>query len=164
MTQLARLALVMGASGHDSGVIGMNLSAALAVAASLRRCGIQMRQNAAYVCKEIEALSVDPKLAMEIRNVWAGLDEEGAVTINEAHELGEHVHAGASEQQLIAIAQRITGNVREELMNLHTLVTRLDEIAKGDRRSVLYILVAESAVNILKEFNRAQEAIGHIAE
>ena len=118
-------------------------------------CAHAMLENATYIEKELGSLDIPESIRVAIREVCSGLN---GTKHDVVHELGEVDDLlGTSKSEVIPDrVRRIMAWLSEDVSKLHELVTSLDALTKEDKRiGIAYLLVAESATNILHRFTEA---------
>ena len=121
-------------------------------------CAHAMLENATYIEKELGSLDISESLRVAIREVCSGLN---GTKHDVVHELGEIADLlGSLKSEVVPDrVSRIMAWLSEDVSKLHALVKSLDALAKEDKRiGVAYLLVAESATNILHRFTEAGDA------
>lgn len=117
-------------------------------------CAHELFANASYVSDELPSLGLEPLNAEAIAEVCSSLIGTKHDVISELHELDE-LSATPDAEAVQRRVERIHRWLGEELPKLHELVTSL-ELASKSRPEIgsAYILVAESAVNVLRSFGK----------
>jgi len=117
-------------------------------------CAQEMLSNASYVNGELSSLGLTPVYVQSIGEVCSSLIGTKHDVISELHELEEFSAEPASEvvQRRVERVHRWLG---EELPKLDNLVKSLESASQTKPEiGSAYVLVAESAVNILRSFSK----------
>jgi hypothetical protein len=150
--------------GDDDQVEGdSNISPEVAEAltefsAKAHACAMQMLENAAYIEQELPKIEITEEGRRQILEVCSALVGTKHDVITELSDLADlDLWPGADEIQ--NRVKRIMGWSAEELPKLHGLVQTLQVGSSQDRGSGLaFLLVAESATNVLKAFSEMSDA------
>ena len=128
-----------------------------------RECAVQMLYNALYIQKEL------PKVVMsdELRQRTAGLCSTLIGTkhdlITEIFELDERMESDASDAEVLRRIDRVVRWAEEDALEMHGVVMALDAEEQTDlTKAGAYLLVAESAVNILRPLNNMREVAAQL--
>jgi len=121
-------------------------------------CAMQMLQNAAYIEQELPKIEIAEESRRQILEVCSALVGTKHDVITELSDLADlDLWSGAEEIQ--NRVKRIMGWSAEELPKLHGLVQTLQAGSSQDRGNGLaFLLVAESATNVLKAFSEMSDA------
>lgn len=121
-------------------------------------CAMQMLENAAYIEQELPNIEITEESRRQILEVCSALVGTKHDVITELSDLEDlHLWPGADEIQ--NRVKRIMGWSAEELPKLHGLVQALQVGSSQDRGNGLaFLLVAESATNVLKAFSEMSDA------
>lgn len=121
-------------------------------------CAMQMLENAAYIERELPKIDIAEETRRQILDACQGLLGTKHDVISELSELDDlDFWPGADEIQ--NRVKRIAGWSAEELPKLHGLVQALQVGSSQNRGSGLaFLLVAESATNVLKAFSEMSDA------
>lgn len=128
--------------------------------AAASECANEMLSNASYIEKELPSFRLTAERRVEILGVCAALVSAKHDVISELHEL--HDLSALTSNSIEHRVKRILDWLSEELAKLHAVVTDL-QVTAGDSESP-YILVAESAVNILNAYTLAADAAKRIGD
>ncbi|MBK9520655.1 MAG: hypothetical protein IPO13_03365 [Rhodocyclaceae bacterium] len=121
-------------------------------------CANAMLEHATYIEKELRSLDIPESIRVAIREVCSSLN---GTKHDVVHELGEFDDLlGTSKSKVIPDPiRRIMVWLSEDVSKLHALAKSLEALAKEDKRiGIAYLLVAESATNILHRFTEADDA------
>jgi len=121
--------------------------------ATAHRCAMEFMNNALYIRREIPNVDLPPGFGERLEEACDALIEAKFDAVSELHDLDDRREkVGAVPDDLLCSpsCRRILEWLDEASLALHSSVVGLQEAAAGDRRySLAYLLVAESAVNIL---------------
>ncbi len=136
----------------------MNTAAIQSVTNECRKCALAMLESGTYMERELPNVRMDVSVraaAAELCSQFIGTKHD---IFHELFELDELLAAGAPDDRIKSAITLIIRWLWDDIRLMHELVTSLDAAAKKDPAcGSAYILVAESAVNILNPFNRAKE-------
>ena len=119
-----------------------------------------MKENADYVGRELATLELDSARRAETEKIWRDISGTGHDVASELFELDELLDGAAPEATILARFERIQRWIREALDALHEVVEARDAASKTDGEyQVVFVLVVESATNILKPFARLNETL-----
>jgi hypothetical protein len=136
-------------------VTGTGLSSFISAAES---CAHEMLSTASYIEGELPSLRLPPPYVKSIAEVCSSLVGTKHDVISELHELGE-LSADRASETVQDRVERIHAWLGEELPKLHKLVKSLESASQSQPEiGTAYILVAESAVNILMSFGKVTDA------
>jgi hypothetical protein len=137
----------------------MNDSAVHAVSTEARNCALVMLQNANYIQSELADIGMNEALREQIKQVCIALVSTKHDITSELFELDELLGSDASASVIRSRVNRIVQGLRDGIIQMHQLVMALESASKQDPACGLaYVLVAESATNILNAFNRTRAA------
>ncbi len=126
--------------------------------AKAHACAMQMLENAAYIEQELPKIEIakeDRRQILEVCSALVGTKHDVITELSDLEDLD--LWPGAEEIQ--NRVKRIMGWSAEELPKLHGLVQTLQVGSSQDRGSGLaFLLVAESATNVLKAFSEMSDA------
>ncbi len=127
-------------------------------------CAMEMLANASYIQKELPNVDMPDSLRAMTEKVCSGLVGTNFDIVSELSELDELLGAPESETRVIDTrVNRIVAWLRDDINQMHELVTALDSASKEDSAYALaYMLVAESGANILKAFGATVAAADKI--
>jgi hypothetical protein len=134
------------------------LNAALAAfMEAARECALQLIRHAAFIERELSAVSWDEGMLAATQELCEQLESTGHDTISELITL--QGSPALEPAALGAAAERILEWLSDDILRLHDLVGTLEAAAgRGPGNAAAYILVAESAANILDAYNQAADA------
>ena len=123
-----------------------------------RECAMQMLQNAVYILAELDNVQMSDELLVRTRQVCDDLIGTKHDIIHEIFDVDDLLKSRAPPCEIVARADRIVRWLGDDVEKMHGVVMALEAAADQERACGLaYILVSESAVNILKPFYRAQD-------
>lgn len=118
-----------------------------------------MLDNGAFIQKELGSIDVSDRLRGAISDVCSALMATKHDVISELIELdglGATPEAAVVQDRVDRIFQWLS----EEIPKLHELVMSLESASKEEpRHGIAYILVAESATNVLRSFGSMADAL-----
>ncbi len=137
----------------------MNESAIHAVITEARNCALCMLENATYIKSELANVRMNDALRAQTEQVCTALVGTKHDIISELFELDELLGSQASASVIGSRVNRIVQWFRDDITMMHQLVMSLESASKEDPScGSAYVLVAESATNILNAFNRTRAA------
>jgi hypothetical protein len=137
----------------------MNESAIRTVALEVRRLGAVMLESALFMQQELPRVPISDSLRAEAEHLCRALTGTRHDIASELTEIDAHLAHVPSSSAAEACVQRVLRWVREDIQRLHQLVMALEEATRRNPDYELaYALVAESATNILRAFDRAHTA------
>jgi hypothetical protein len=134
-------------------------AAACAVMSAAHRCAMIMLENAGYIERELPALSFEESLRGPAGQMCSQLVGTKHDIMTEIGELDELLAGEPTQERMATYIERIVRWLGDDMKQMHELVTTLDAAAQRDERNGrAFVLVSESAINILLEFNKARVA------
>lgn len=126
--------------------------------ASAGACAQAMLENATYIEKELGTLDIPEPILGDIREVCTSLNGTKHDVVHELGELSDLLDSSSS-QLVPDRVRRVMSWLSEDVSKLNGLVKSLEPLTKEDKRiGIAYLLVAESATNILHRFTEAGDA------
>jgi len=126
--------------------------------AKAHACAMQMLENAAYIEQELPKIEITEKGRSQILEVCSALVGTKHDVISELSDL-EDIDLRPWADEIQNRVKRIMGWSAEELPKLHELVQALQAGSDQNRGAGLaFLLVAESATNILRAFSAMSDA------
>jgi predicted DNA-binding protein len=124
-------------------------------------CGEQMLMNATFIGGELTNVRMSEELRVRTRKLCSDLINTKHDIVHEILELYEKLDEPDTDAATVArYVERIVRWAKEDMVTMHGIVMELEEATHRDiLSSGAYILVAESAGNILRPF-RAMQRIG----
>ena len=122
-----------------------------------RECAMQMMSNAAYIQRELPTLELPEPTNTKIRAMCDSLIGTKHDVMTELYELADETQTDAF--QVPEKVQRIVQWLSEPIGEMHQLVIDLQvSLETNPQLFASFLLVAESATNILNAFNAASLA------
>ena len=129
-----------------------------------RQCAGAMLENAIFIQQELPNVRMDDPTRAATAELCAQLIGTKHDVVHELFDLDDLLSGGATEKRIASAIARIMDWLRRDIRQMHELVTALEAAAKRDRAcSSAYMLVSESAVNILNPFNKVKKAADRLA-
>lgn len=128
--------------------------------ARARSCALVMLESADYIENELANVRMRAAHRAQTEAICDALIGTKHDIFTELSEMSDLLDSEDGATTVLDRAERIISWFREDIAKMHELVQELEVESKsklGDKGA--YILVAESAVNILKEFNGAAGAL-----
>ncbi len=124
-----------------------------------RDCALVMLESATYIQRELPNVQMDDSIRATTEELCSALVGTKHDMFTEAFELDELLAAEASESDILVRVNRIVQWLWQDVERMHQLVTALESASKRDPAfGLAYLLIAESATNILQAFNRTRAA------
>ncbi len=131
--------------------------------AKARACALVMAENASYVQGELDAVVLSAEHRARTEAVCQSLLGTKHDVIHDLSEMDNLVAAWEAPSVLRARGERIAGRLREEAAGLDGLVAELRAVSALDvGRKLAYVLIAESAANVLRAIHETDEALAAI--
>ena len=128
-----------------------------------RNCAMVMLENAAFIQTELPNVHMDADFVSQAEQLCDDLIGTKHDVIHDLFELDENLHGVDIEQAkayAIATLARLLRWMQEDMMKMHDLVVALEAASKREPKSgSAFMLVLESATNILNAFNRVKAAV-----
>jgi len=123
-----------------------------------QNCAMQMMSNSTYIQTELPKLTLPEGAKAQIAALCDSLIATKHDVISELFELSE-VSESSSPSNINERVKMIIEWLWETILEMHQVVQTLQTAAETDAQfSIGWLLVVESATNILNPFNRAAEA------
>lgn len=147
------------AEDPDDGPLPLVTQRVLLFTMDAQNCALSMSDNAAYVLKELPRVGLDHFThEYAVACCLEFVDTQQKIRDDLISYLERERDYSVSEERLRETSQRIFGRIREATRKMHLLVKDLEE--RSGRNPVeyglAYLLVAESATNVLNSFNELQ--------
>lgn len=137
----------------------MNESAIQSVMREARNCALVMLESATYIQGELANVHVNDELRAQTEQVCTALVGTKHDIFSELFELDELLGADASAVVIRSRVDRIVQWLSDDINRMHQLVMALESASKQSSvYGAAYVLVVESATNILNAFNRTRTA------
>lgn len=129
-----------------------------------RDCAVIMLETAEYIQAELPDIQIGEALRLQAETVCIALIGTKHDVISALFELDNLLRQrGASSSEIASRLNRVIRWLQEGVLGMHEFVMALDS-AKQRNPAVVpaYVLVAESAANILNAYNRMTEAVDRL--
>jgi hypothetical protein len=129
------------------------------------RCAHTLLENVMYIQKELPTLDLADAQRSAIVQICSTLVGTKHDVVSELFDL-QDIQGVAAPGVIRQRIERIVRMVIEDLTSLHEVVQSLESATANDRRAGLaYVLVAESATNMLRSFATMRDAVdSYVAE
>lgn len=128
-------------------------------AGAAQACAMQMMGNATYIQTELTKLTLPKETTEKIGALCDHLIATKHDVISELFELSEVAVSSASPEEITKWVERIIQWLWETIQEMNEVVQSLQTASDADGQiPIVWLLVVESANNILEPFNRASEA------
>ncbi len=128
-------------------------------ASAAQSCAMQMMSNAAYIQTELPSLTLPKEAKDQITTLCDSLIGTKHDVVSELFELSEVSESSNSPAEIKNRVERIIRWLWETIMEMNEVDQSLQTASETDAKfSIGWLLVVESATNILNPFNRASEA------
>jgi hypothetical protein len=129
----------------------------LAFSHAARECAMQMMLNATYIQRELPTLDLPEQINAKIKTMCDSLIDTKHDVMTELFELADETQTDASK--VPGKVQRIVQWLSEPIGEMHQLVIDLQASPETNSRLfTTFLLVTESATNILNAFNAVSMA------
>ncbi len=143
----------------------MNTSAVRTFRDEARECAMAMLDSGTYIERELPNVRMDEATRSAAITLCSQLVGTKHDIIHELFDLDDLLKEGATDQRITFAITRIMRWLWDDISQLHALVTSLEAAGRLDPEyKIAYVLVAESAVNILNPYFRAQAAADALAD
>ena len=116
-----------------------------------RHCAMCMLENAAYIQKEQANVRISDEMCRKISELCSSMIGTKHDVINELFELDDLLAQGATTSRILQKIDMIIRWMVNDIRPLHSIVMTLQNESEQDNTFArAYLLVAESAVNILQ--------------
>jgi len=130
-----------------------------------RECAVQMMMNALYIQREFPNVQMSDALRQVTEGLCSILIGTKHDLVSEIFELDERLQDGASNVEVLRRVNRIVQWAGEDALKMHEIVMALDaELQKGVVDGGAYLLVSESAVNILTPLHEMRQLAAELTE
>ncbi len=133
--------------------------------AHTRDCALQMMMNALFIQQELPNVQISDELrqqTVELCSVLIGTKHD---LITEIFELDEALEKGAGNVEVLRRVNRMVEWAEKDALKMHEIVMALDADAQNDvMNGSAYLLVSESAVNILTPLNGMRDLQAQLKE
>jgi len=126
----------------------------------IRHCAMVMFESAMYIEKELPNVVMEDALKEQTKDICSTLVGTKHDVISDLFEIDELVASNAEDGVINSRLDRLMDWMREDFSKIHGLVQKLDAASKIDQAvGLAFLLVMESATNILNAFNQACDSI-----
>lgn len=123
-----------------------------------RECAAQMTANGAYIQQELGNVRMNDELRTRTQELCTDLGAIQFDLLSEILEINELLGPDRSNAAILARVGLIEKWAQDEALKMHGIVTALgEESAKDVMKVGAYLLVSESAVNILRPLQRMRK-------
>ncbi len=113
-----------------------------------------MLESAIYIQKELPNVLMDDLLRAQTEQICSALVGTKHDVISDLFELDELLASKPQKSAIVSRVDRLERWLWEDITKMHVIVTALNSASTQDpKRGSAYLLVAESATNILNSFN-----------
>ena len=125
-----------------------------------RECALQMTMNAVYIQKELPNVRMSDALRERTAGLCTDLIGTQHDLIHEIFELDEVLEKDASNAEVLRRIERMAQWAWDDALKMHEIVKALEaESGKDVMKVAAYLLVSESAVNILKPLKQMRRSV-----
>ena len=118
-----------------------------------------MLENASYMQRELPNVPIDDSLRRAAEDMCSQLVGTKHDITTEIDELDELLERQPSREEVARYVERIVRWLRDDMAQMHEVVTALDAAAQRDATYTrAFVLISESAANILSAFNETRAA------
>lgn len=133
--------------------------------AHTQECAAQMLMNALYIQKELANVHIRDEMRQRTVDLVSTLIGTKHDLITEVFELDERLEVGASNEEVMRRVDRMVRWAGDETRKMHEIVTALDAVGQKDvTKAAAYVLVSESAVNILKPLTQMRQLAAQLRD
>ncbi|OAI43203.1 hypothetical protein AYO41_02545 [Verrucomicrobia bacterium SCGC AG-212-E04] len=137
----------------------MNTTAVQSVMSDAHQCAMAMLDSGTYIERELPNVHMDDASRTSATELCSHLIGTKHDIIHELSELDDLLKNGGTDERILSAVALIIQWLSDDVSRIDQLVTCLDAAGNRDPRcGSAYILVAESAVNILIPYKRAKVA------
>lgn len=130
-----------------------------------RECAVQMMMNAMYIQKELPNVRMSDELRERTEKLCSVLIGTKHDLVTEIFELDERLGSGAGNEEILRRVNRMVQWAGGDTLKMHEVVMALEaELESGVMDGGAYLLVSESAVNILRPLHEMRERAAQIKE
>lgn len=130
-----------------------------------RECAVQMMMNAIFIKQELPNVQMSDELrqrTVELCSILIGTKHD---LVTEIFELDEKLGSGADNIEVLRRVDHMVQWAGEDALKMHEIVTALSEVARQDiKKAAAYLLVSESAVNILRPLHEMRVTAAQLKE
>ena len=130
-----------------------------------RECAVQMMMNAMFIQRELTNVPMTDELRQRTEKLCSVLIGTKHDLVTEIFELDEKLGSGADNVEVLRRINRMVQWAGEDALKMHEIVMALDaELERGVMDGGAYLLVSESAVNILRPLHEMRETAAQLKE
>jgi predicted DNA-binding protein len=130
-----------------------------------RECAVQMMMNAIFIQQELPNVRMSDELRQRTEKLCSILIGTKHDLVTEIFELDEALETGAGNVEVLRRINRMVQWAGEDVLKMHEIVTALAAEGQKDvMNGGAYLLVSESAVNILTPRTRMRQLAAQLGE
>ena len=130
-----------------------------------RECAVQMMMNAIFIQQELPNVRMSDELRRRTEKLCSVLIGTKHDLVTEIFELDEALEAGAGNVEVLRRINRMVQWAGEDALKMHEIVMALAADAQKDvMNGGAYLLVSESAVNILTPRTQMRQLAAQLGE
>jgi len=130
-----------------------------------RECAVQMMMNAMYIQKELPNVRMSDELRERTEKLCSVLIGTKHDLVTEIFELDERLGSGAGNEEILRRVNRMVQWAGGDTLKMHEVVMALEaELESGVMDGGAYLLVSESAVNILTPLGKMRDVQAQLEE
>ncbi len=138
----------------------MTFSAAMT---ALRACALSLQENATYLLDELPKVQMTESLRQEMVEICGSMVATKHDVISVLADIDDMQGPGSGYEEILRRLERCLAWIRQEFDRLHQVEVALQREAASDATAATgFILVAESAVNVLHAFQEAKEQVDEL--
>ncbi len=151
------------ATGEEDLAAQVDVDAVRAFMHKARDCAMEMFKNALYIQGELPKVEIPDALRATTKEVCSEMIGTKHDIISELAELEDVLGGRPTAKKVAAKTNRIVAWLGDDIQQLHELVAALHAAQEqNESHSLGWVLVAESAANIVDAFGATMEAAGEI--
>ena len=123
-----------------------------------RECAAQMTANGGYIQQELGNVRMNDELRTRTQELCTDFGALHFDLLSEILDINRLLEEDDSNDEILGRVELIEKWAQDEMLKMHGIVQELDAAAETDVMKVgAYLLLSESAVNILKPLRRMRE-------
>ena len=144
----------------------MNTDSVQSFLSHARQCAMAMLKNGAYIESELSNVELPNDLHAKAKQVCSDLIGTKHDVIHEIFDINDLLETSPQDEAAISLRiGRIVDWLSEPIREMHELVQELQAASRNDRRyGLTFVLIAESATNILNAFNATVDSAGAVED
>jgi len=144
----------------------MNTDLVLSFLSQARQCAMAMLDNGAYIESELPNVELPKGLHAKAKQVCSDLIGTKHDVIHEIFDIDDLLETLPQDDDAISSRiQRIVDWLSEPIREMHELVQELQSASRNDHKyGLTFVLITESATNILNAFNATVDAAGALVD